>query len=512
MKKLLCVVLAAVMVLSLASCGAGGTSSGSGGGTQPDKRASAFISDLIMSGNGLSDFDLKFLKLENKAVNKVYSPLSIKYALQMLSEGAAGETKFQLDGVIGKYASNKYVNSANMSFANAMFIRDSFKDAVKSEYKDKLRSKYDADLITDSFASPQTINDWVDEKTLGLIPNLLSDVSDLNYVLVNALAIDMEWVNKIQSESSGYGAYLENECYANGNSDWPLSYGVWVSPLAGSGYHRLQFSGVSEPVESVNIAAAVNRYDIITALGEDNIRKTVLDEYARYKAEGGWEYEPFNIETYMKDLKGNYGKISSSTDFLFYDSEDVKVFAKDLRTYDGVTLQYVGIMPKNVSLQAYIDAADAKALDKVVGSLRPIEMDSFEDGYLTVIQGYIPLFKFDYELSLKDDLKAIGITDVFDAAKADLSGISSGKTFIDSAVHKATIDFSNDGIKASAATALGGMGDGPGGFEYYWEVPVKLIDLTFDSPYMYLIRDKATGEVWFTGTVYQPNASTTRYW
>ena len=33
---------------------------------------------------GISDFDLSFLKLENQKENKIYSPLSIKYALNML--------------------------------------------------------------------------------------------------------------------------------------------------------------------------------------------------------------------------------------------------------------------------------------------------------------------------------------------------------------------------------------------------------------------------------------------
>ena len=33
---------------------------------------------------------------------------------------------------------------------------------------------------------------------------------------------------------------------------------------------------------------------------------------------------------------------------------------------------------------------------------------------------------------------------------------------------------------------------------------IETIDLTFDRPFMYLIRDKETGEVWFAGTVYEP--------
>ena len=28
--------------------------------------------------------------------------------------------------------------------------------------------------------------------------------------------------------------------------------------------------------------------------------------------------------------------------------------------------------------------------------------------------------------------------------------------------------------------------------------------MTFDRPYMFLIRDKENGEVWFVGTVYEP--------
>ena len=51
---------------------------------------------------------------------------------------------------------------------------------------------------------------------------------------------------------------------------------------------------------------------------------------------------------------------------------------------------------------------------------------------------------------------------------------------------------------------MGGFGSAAGGFDYLFDVPVVTIDLTFDKPYMYIIRDKDTGEVWFTGTVYNP--------
>ena len=40
-----------------------------------------YFSEYRMTGNSLENFDLSFLKLENEEKNKVYSPLSIKYAL-----------------------------------------------------------------------------------------------------------------------------------------------------------------------------------------------------------------------------------------------------------------------------------------------------------------------------------------------------------------------------------------------------------------------------------------------
>ena len=43
-----------------------------------------------------------------------------------------------------------------------------------------------------------------------------------------------------------------------------------------------------------------------------------------------------------------------------------------------------------------------------------------------------------------------------------------------------------------------------GSFDYLYKVPVERIDLTFNKPYMFIVRDKSTGEVWFTGTVYEP--------
>ena len=106
----------------------------------------------------------------------------------------------------------------------------------------------------------------------------------------------------------------------------------------------------------------------------------------------------------------------------------------------------------------------------------------------------------------KEIRKTLGIKDVFNSNKANLSRLTKEKgAYIDSINHKTNIEFSNDGIKAGAATKISYGGDTScPRFTYYYSVPVKKIDLTFDNPYLFIIRDKSTGEVWFTGTVYEP--------
>lgn len=456
-----------------------------------------------LSGNSLEDFDLYFLQLENEEKNKIYSPLSIKYALEMLKEGTNGESKDQISNIIGTYSVKKYIDSANMSFANALFIKDSFKNSIKDSYVNTLLSKYNANVIYDSFETPDVLNSWVSNKTFKLINNIVDDISNEDFILVNALAIDMEWVNKIQSEDKMFIVNYAHEDYSK-----------YVGSLEISDYHGLEFNNFSKKAKSVEIGVVANKYDIVNTLGEQNIRDNITKKYQEWLNSDDYKWQSCNpgndkdvksyVDDYIKEINKNYKDISSTTDFKFYSDDNVKVFAKDLKEYNGTTLQYIGIMPKNDSLNNYIKNIKSSDINTLINSLKTVNLDSFKDGVITEIYGYIPMFKFDYELNLMNDLSKLGITNVFDSSKADLSNLSSGNAYINQATHKSNIEFSNNGIKASATTTIGGAGAHDCGFDYLYEVPVEKINLTFDNPYMFIIRDKNSGEVWFTGTVYEP--------
>lgn len=488
-------------------------------------------SEYRMSGNSLEKFDLAFLKLENEEKNKVYSPLSIKYALEMLSEGANGETKKQLDAIIGDYKAKKYTNNEHMSFANAMFIKNTFSKNIKDEYINTLKEKYNAEVIYDPFESPNNINSWVKNKTFNLVDNLLDDVKDNTFFLINALAIDMNWNNQIHCTADhkipcvNNGIYYiryDHEILEDGAkmpysaTDYPyddeerfyidhVEYD-YTNGTSTTIYNK--FNG-KDKIKAADVLVDVNKYDIVKDLGEDKIKEILRPEYEAWlKTEEGKNDLPVEegLNKFIDELKKNYGKNINSTDFLFYTDDNVKVFAKDLQEYEGTTLQYIGIMPTNEELTKYVKNTDEKEINKIIKELKEVKYENFEEGYVTKIRGSIPLFKFEYELNLLEDLKKLGVEDVFDKEKADLSNMcKEGDNYIGEAIHKANIEFSNDGIKASAVTAAGGYGSATGPyFEHLFKVPVKEIDITFDKPYMYIIRDKNSGEVWFTGTVYEP--------
>ena len=498
--------------------------------TKVDTNTKKYRSEYRINSNGLENFDLYFLKLENEEKNKVYSPLSIKYALEMLGEGAGGNSKKQIDAVIGDYKAKSYPNSEHMSFANAMFIRNSFKENIVEDYTNNLSSKYGAEILYDEFSSAQPMNNWAKQKTFNLIDNFFKDddVVQSDFILTNALAIDMNWNNQIHCAEGGKapcvndGRYGISYAHEKLDDDSKSSYGVTEYPYIGEGAfygdqyqnRKNEFNG-KENNKGATVLADFNKYDIIKELGEDKIRELIRPEYEAWlkTADGKSamrEEFPTNVDEYVnkfiKELKENYGKAANSTDFLIYEDDNVKEFAKELQEYDGVTLQYVGIMPKNEKLTDFVKNTDKDSLNKLIDGLKEVKIDNFEEGYATRIRGFIPFFDFEYELKLKEDLQELGIKDVFDSKKADLSGMLKNPNgeFIGTASHKATIEFSNDGIKAAAVTSFGGYGSARGPyFEHLFKVPVKDIDISFNKPYMYIIRDKATGEVWFTGTVYE---------
>ncbi|XP_077633755.1 serpin B7 [Crocuta crocuta] len=69
------------------------------------------------------------------------------------------------------------------------------------------------------------------------------------------------------------------------------------------------------------------------------------------------------------------------------------------------------------------------------------------------VEVFLPQFKIEKNYEIKNHLRALGLKDIFDESRADLSGIASGgRLYLSKMVHKSYIEVTEEGTEAAAAT------------------------------------------------------------
>uniref|UniRef100_A0A8C0JFA2 Serpin family E member 3 n=1 Tax=Chelonoidis abingdonii TaxID=106734 RepID=A0A8C0JFA2_CHEAB len=114
--------------------------------------------------------------------------------------------------------------------------------------------------------------------------------------------------------------------------------------------------------------------------------------------------------------------------------------------YLGETVSMFVVLPsdRRTSLSHIESHLSAKIITVWANSLKRMKMDIF-----------LPRFRIQSHFDLKMVLPALGITDMFDPTEADFKGISEqGGLYISEAIHKAKIEVTEEGTKASGATAM----------------------------------------------------------
>jgi len=188
-----------------------------------------------------------------------------------------------------------------------------------------------------------------------------------------------------------------------------------------------------------------------------------------------------------------YEDAVSSEVVSYYKDNDITVLTMNLKDYDGTQFEFMAIMPKE-NLSGFIENISKEQINQIN---KKLILASDEKGGVSI---KIPKFKFSYDLKLKEDLIELGIKDAFDEKSANFSKMEDSKElYVSDALHKADIEFSEDGVKASAATTIViQVKSAPGITE-----PIKIV---INKPFMFVIRDKNTKDIWFTGTVYEPKS------
>ncbi len=164
-----------------------------------------------------ADFALRLTSAAaKKGENTLVSPMSVLFALAMTANGAAGETRQQMESVLGAPVEqlNGYLSglrqaaleSGALNIANAVWCEPEELVPLRPDFETAIRDWYGAELFRQPFtrATLEQINQWVKEQTDGQIEEILSDLPQETVMcLVNALSFDAEWMEPFREDQIG---------------------------------------------------------------------------------------------------------------------------------------------------------------------------------------------------------------------------------------------------------------------------------------------------------------------
>ena len=174
-----------------------------------------------------TDFAVELLQSTDDGGNVLLSPVSVLSALAMTANGAAGETKTQMEETLGLPVEelNAYLQSyagslpeskeARCSLANSVWFRDDAgRLTMEQAFLDTCAGYYGADLFRAPFdeTTLADLNAWVSDRTGGRIPTILDRIPDSAMVyLVNALAFDGQWASVYRENQIHEGTFTAED-------------------------------------------------------------------------------------------------------------------------------------------------------------------------------------------------------------------------------------------------------------------------------------------------------------
>ena len=151
--------------------------------------------------------------------------------------------------------------------------------------------------------------------------------------------------------------------------------------------------------------------------------------------------------------------------------------------YKGDLAEMVILMPDAGEFDSFESRLDAGKYAAILDGLRPNTLTLF-----------MPKFEFTADINLKPVLSGLGMPLAFDRDRADFSNMTQAeRLYVQQALHKAYVLVDEQGTKAAAVSIVIMM-------------PASAMpnELHIDRPFIFVIRDAATGTILFVGRVLNP--------
>ena len=153
-----------------------------------------------------------------------------------------------------------------------------------------------------------------------------------------------------------------------------------------------------------------------------------------------------------------------------------------------------------LAMMILLPGKEPGALTALEGLLSAEKVKQWSGSSLTkqTVEVLLPKFRLESDFALHNLLPSMGMSKVFQAGQADLSGIHAGgePLWLGPVLHRAVVDVDEKGTRAAAVTLGGGTFGGP-------VVPDGRI-FCADHPFIFLIRDTRTGAILFLGRLMKP--------
>ncbi len=353
------------------------------------------------------------------------------------------------------------------------------------------------------FLSPFSISTALAMTSAGARGNTLDEMQKVLHLTKEPHAAFGELLKKIHAAGAKgkYELTTANAIWAQQGFPWRGEFTDLVTKSYGAGFFPVDFAGKPEPARQ-RINAWVEKEtkekikELIPQGVIDPLTRMVLTNAIYFKGNWATQFKKANTKDQPFHLEG--GKKAEAPlmhQLGTYGYSEAAIGAGDRvqilsLPYVGKELSMIAVLPAAGKLASLEAKLSAENLAKWTAPLRQQK-----------INVYLPRFQLemDQPISLKQPLIAMGMKDAFDDRKADFFGMHSGKEMllITEVLHKAFVDVNEEGTEAAAATGVvvGVRSDAPA------SPPV----FRADHPFLFFIRDNATGSVLFLGRYTGPN-------
>lgn len=265
-------------------------------------------------------------------------------------------------------------------------------------------------------------------------------------------------------------------------------------------YFRAEVQEVTDAdsVERVNAWADEKTHGKIPTILTENNREfaTALVNAVYFKAAWASEFNEARTEkadfTNADGTTGTVDMMHQTNGFGYYATPGIEALEMPYRNYAVDNME-------GDNFESFRDADFSMYLIKADDTL---DVQNFLDNAAFTygdVNASVPKFKVEYSAALDDALQALGVQTAYDPENADLtamldpSGLPGQQHFLDTVLHKTYIAVDERGTEAAAVTAaMAGGASEP-------TRPALVRSFAADSPFWFVIRDNAKGEILFAG-------------